>query len=250
MENTGNKKHKFGLIGRNISYSFSRGYFTKKFEAMGLPGYSYENYDLPEITGFPSVIKQHTDLVGLNVTIPYKEAVIPYLDRLDPEAASVGAVNTVKCTSAGLVGYNTDVYGFQKALEPFLKKHHTHALVLGTGGASKAVSHVLKKLGVTVRQVSRSPGKGQLAYDELTAGVMGRYLLIINCTPLGTYPNIEDRPPLPYELLGPEHILFDLIYNPEVTAFMKAGRAAGAETSNGLRMLELQAERSWEIWNS
>jgi shikimate dehydrogenase len=248
MERTEKKQHKFGLVGKDISYSFSKGYFTQLFKQQGLAGYSYENFDLQNITDLPKIIEQTQGLEGLNVTIPYKEAVLPYLDAIDDEAAQIGAVNTIKCTRDGLIGYNTDIYGFRKSLEPFLKEHHKKALILGTGGASKAVAYVLTTLGITFQFVSRNPAKNQWAYGDLGPKSMEQHTIIINCTPLGTFPNIEKKPDIPYEELTSRHLLFDLIYNPEKSAFLREGEHRGATISNGLAMLQLQADKSWDIW--
>lgn len=250
MEKTGGKAYKYGLVGRNISYSFSRAYFTRKFANLGLENHSYENFDLERISSFPLVLEQNPGLKGLNVTIPYKESVIPYLDLLDPEAAKIGAVNTIKIGPSGLEGFNTDIYGFRHALEPRLHPGDQRALILGTGGASKAVAHVLDQLGIGFSYVSRSPAAGRIGYGELGPELLRANQLIINTTPLGTYPDIAAKPPIPYEYLGSDHLLFDLIYNPEKTSFLKEGERAGARIMNGLRMLELQAEKAWEIWNS
>ena len=249
MEKTGEKPNRFGLVGRNISYSFSRGYFTRKFGDMGLRGYSYENFDLPLLDDFPRVLKENPDLRGLNVTIPYKEAIIPYLDSVSPEAAQIGAINTIKITEGQLTGFNTDIYGFREAIAPFMRRGHTKALILGTGGASKAVKYVLEHMGLVVTLVSRNPGQGMLAYADIGEKVLREHPVLINATPLGTHPNITDKPPLPYAFIGNHHLLFDLIYNPEKTAFLLEGESRGAQISNGLRMLELQAEKAWEIWN-
>lgn len=250
MEKTGGKAHKFGLVGRNISYSFSRAYFTRKFATLGLENYSYENFDLERISSLPLVLEQNPGLQGLNVTIPYKESVIPYLDLLDPEAAKIGAVNTIRISPSGLKGFNTDIFGFRQALEPRLQPGDQMALILGTGGASKAVAYVLDQLGIGFTYVSRSPASGSIGYGELGQELLRTHQLIINTTPLGTYPDIAAKPPIPYEHLGSAHLLFDLIYNPEKTSFLKEGESAGARIMNGLRMLELQAEKAWEIWNS
>ena len=194
-------------------------------------------------------MKPEHNLGGLNVTIPYKEAVLPYLPTIDPEAAAIGAVNTIKFTNKGLVGYNTDVYGFKKSIFPHIKPHHTRALILGTGGASKAVSFVFKELGISYQFVSRTATKGQLGYEQLNQKVITEHAIIVNCTPLGTYPDIAQKPPITYEYLTARHLLFDLIYNPEKTAFLQAGEEKGATIRNGYEMLELQAEKAWEIWN-
>lgn len=249
METIEKKPTRFGLIGRNIAYSFSRGYFSKKFEELNLPQYSYENFDLADISEFPKMLKQQQNIKGLNVTIPYKEAIIPYLDDLDPKALHIGAVNTIKITPEGLKGYNTDIYGFQNSLRPLLQDHHKKALVLGTGGASKAVVFVLEELGLSPQLVSRNASEGRLAYADLDKTLMDSHTVVINCTPLGTHPNVEEKPDIPYEHIGPKHLLFDLIYNPDRTAFLKEGEARGSVISNGLQMLELQAEKAWSIWN-
>ena len=249
METTEKKTNRFGLLGRNISYSFSQGYFTQKFKDLGLNGYSYENFDIQRIEELEMVLSQ-SDIKGLNVTIPYKEEVIPFLDELDAKAEKIGAVNTINITKNGLKGFNTDAYGFQKSLEPFLKAHHTKALILGTGGASKAVRFVLDELGIANTYVSRQKKAGQFSYDELDKEVIEGHTLIINCTPLGTYPNIAEKPNIPYQFLNKDHLLYDLIYNPEKTTFLALGEAHGASICNGLQMLKLQAEKAWEIWNT
>lgn len=248
MENAENKKIRFGLVGRDISYSFSKGYFTKKFQDLELNDHSYENFDIPKIEEFEQLAKTNTDIKGFNVTIPYKQAVMPYLTQLDEKAQKIGAVNTIKVSSNGLKGYNTDAYGFQKSLEPLLRQHHQKALILGTGGASKAIAYVLGELGITHTFVSRNPDKDQLAYKELSKKVILEHTVIINCTPLGTHPNVTVKPSIPYEHLTSNHLLFDLIYNPSKTAFLAAGESQGASIGNGQRMLEYQAEKAWEIW--
>ena len=250
MAKTEETQVNFGLVGRNISYSFSRGYFKKKFNDLGLTHHSYENFDLQEITEFPFIFKSDTNIKGLNVTIPYKEEVIPYLDRLDASADKIDAVNTIKVDANGLTGYNTDAVGFQKSLEPLLKKHHQKALILGTGGASKAIAFVLEKLHIDFSFVSRSGKSKGFTYEQLDENILREHTLIINCSPVGTFPNIEEKPDLPYQGISDSHILYDLIYNPEETASLKEGKKRGATVSNGLRMLELQAEKAWEIWNS
>lgn len=241
---------KFGLIGKNISYSFSKTYFTNKFNSLDLVNYSYENFDLSKIEEFPALIKKHNTLKGLNVTIPYKEAIIPYLDSLNKKAERIGAVNTIKFTKDGLKGYNTDVYGFKKSFQPFLKEGHNKALILGTGGASKAIAFVLKELGILFKYVSRRPIGDQIGYTDLNTKIISSHKVIINCTPLGTFPNTEAKPNIPYQLLTSNHLLFDLIYNPGKTAFLLSGERNGAIICNGAKMLELQAEKAWQIWNS
>lgn len=240
----------FGLVGKNISYSFSKKYFTHKFLELGLNDCSYENFDLATIEQFSTLLRSRPGLKGLNVTIPYKEAIIPFLDDLDPEAARIGAVNTIRISPRGLTGFNTDAYGFRRSLEPMLQPQHTKALILGTGGASKAVAYVLDTLAISFSYVSRRGTQGLFAYEDLTPDIMDTHTVIINCTPLGTYPNIDEKPALPYSRIGERHLLFDLIYNPAKTAFLKEGEKHGAQILNGLRMLELQAEKAWAIWNS
>lgn len=250
MGKTGKKQHKFGLIGKDISYSFSRGYFTEKFETLGLKNYSYENFDFQEIEEFKLLVDQNSDIKGCNVTIPYKESIIPYLDEIDPKAKKIGAVNTIHFTNDKLIGYNTDAYGFQKSIEPNIKKHHKRALILGTGGASKAVNYVLEEMGLECCFVSRNPKKNQLGYIDLDKKILSKYSVIVNCTPLGTHPNIDRKPDIPYQFVTKKHLLFDLIYNPEKTAFLASGEKYGATISNGHSMLKNQAEESWSIWNS
>ncbi|MBC6997886.1 shikimate dehydrogenase [Cytophaga sp. FL35] len=240
--------HRFGLVGKNISYSFSRGYFKDKFEKLGLSGHSYENFDLQAANEFQSLLKNNMDLKGLNVTIPYKQNVIPYLKELTPQAKEIGAVNTIQFSKNGLIGHNTDAYGFENSIKPFLQPQHTKALILGTGGASKAVAFVLDQLQIERKYVSRKRDVGKLSYDDLDIEVIKKYTVIINCTPLGTFPDVEAKPNIPYKGITQNHLLFDLIYNPSETAFLKEGKKRGAQICNGLRMLELQADRAWEIW--
>ncbi|MFC4720914.1 shikimate dehydrogenase family protein [Geojedonia litorea] len=241
---------KLGLLGKQISYSFSRTYFTEKFENENLH-FTYENFDIEDISEFPSVLKSNPTLVGLNVTIPYKELIIPYLDDISDQAKEIGAVNTIKFSKDGkLKGYNTDCYGFENSIKPFLKPHHQKALILGTGGASKAIAYTLKQLGIAFHYVSRS--KNTLAtftYDDLTEAIIGAHTVIINCTPVGTHPKVNDCPDIPYDGITKAHLLYDLIYNPQQTKFLTCGEILGATTTNGLDMLELQAEKAWEIWN-
>lgn len=239
----------FGLVGRNISYSFSKGYFREKFRRLKLEDYDYLNFDLESIDQFSQILVDNPALRGLNVTIPYKEQIVPYLDMLSDEAQAIGAVNTIAITSRGLIGHNTDAYGFRESLKPLLHDRIEHAYVLGTGGASKAISHVLKESGIPFQSVSRTPGENSIGYETLRSQ-MSAPCILVNCTPLGTYPNIDEKPPLPYELAGPDHIFYDLVYNPSQSAFLKAGHEQGARCANGLSMLELQAEKAWEIWQS
>jgi len=240
----------FGLVGRNISYSFSEKYFSEKFKNENIEASIYKNFDIPEITYFPQIIKKNKGIKGLNVTIPYKEEIIPYLDKLSVKAEEIGAVNTIKITRKGnLKGFNTDAYGFEKSLAPLLKTHHTKALILGTGGASKAVAWALKKLGITYKYVSRNPDKQQFSYSDISKEIMCDYTVVVNCTPLGTFPDIENCPELNYNHFSQKHIAFDLIYNPPETRFLKQAKQNGAVTINGLQMLTFQAEKAWEIWN-
>lgn len=241
---------KFGLIGKNIDYSFSRAYFTEKFTSENLE-HSYQNFDIQSIDEFPEIIKNTNNLNGLNVTIPYKEQVIPYLNKLNKKAKTIGAVNTIKITKKGkLIGYNTDYYGFKKAIEPYLKKHHKRALILGTGGASKAIAYALERLGISYNYVSRTISeKASLSYDTLTKSDIQSHQIVVNCTPLGTHPKTNNCPEIPYEAISDKHLLFDLIYNPEETKFLNLGKLKGATICNGYKMLELQAEKAWSIWN-
>ncbi len=244
------KQVKFGLIGRNISYSFSRKYFTEKFALLHFDNCEYLNFDLPTIEDFPKMIEEIKGLRGLNVTIPYKEEIIPYLDSLSKNAKKIGAVNTITISKKKkLKGYNTDHYGFRKALLPLLEEHHTKALILGTGGASKAIAFALRKLKIEFDYVSRTPSEYELSYEELTTDIFKEYTIIINTTPLGTHPNVEECPPLNYTLFTPQHIAFDLVYNPKETTFMKKAKEQGAKVQNGYEMLVFQAEKAWSIWN-
>ncbi len=240
---------RFGLIGKNISYSFSQAYFTNKFKQLKLPAHRYDNFDLEDIEALPQVLKDYPELKGLNVTIPYKEAVIPFLTKLSKKAEKIGAVNTIKFQkNGGLKGYNTDCYGFKKSIQPFLKKRHKKALILGTGGASKAIAFSLKELGIKYKYVSRSPIKSNVSYNDLDKDVISQHQIIINCTPLGTFPKIDECPDIPYEYLTKNHLLYDLVYNPKRTLFLSNGEQQGAAITNGLKMLELQAEKAWDIW--
>lgn len=240
----------FGLIGKNIEYSFSKKYFTEKFELGQLSDYQYVNFDIENIEDFPKIINENPDLKGLNVTIPYKESVIQYLNKLSKTAFDIGAVNTIRFTKKGkLKGYNTDWYGFKKSIEPLLESHHKKALILGTGGAAKAVAYGLGKLGILYTFVSREEKEGMIDYHRINATTFDNYHIIINCTPLGTSPNTKEFPPIPYEYFTPKHIAFDLIYNPEETQFLKKAKKKGAITKNGYEMLVFQAEKAWKIWN-
>jgi shikimate dehydrogenase len=269
----------YGLIGFPLGHSFSQKYFTEKFDKEKITGTEYKLFPLEDISMLPALIAAHPGLRGLNVTVPYKEAVLPYLDKLDETAEAVGAVNCIsvaphtgllsgeKSTEAPhselqardskpqtpnyrLTGYNTDVHGFRQSIKPFLEMHHERALILGTGGASKAVHHVLTQIGIECYFVSRDPAGRQkhFFYSELTEYVIKAFPLIINTTPLGMYPAVNDLPPIPYEYITPRHLLYDLVYNPAETLFLKKGKGQGAATINGLSMLYAQAEKAWEIW--
>jgi shikimate dehydrogenase len=243
----------FGLLGKNISYSFSKKYFTEKFKELHLENYSYRNFDLQQIDDFPLILKENTgQLKGFNVTIPYKEEIFKYLDELDKDAAFIGAVNVIKVLdNYRLKGYNSDIYGFENSLKPLLKGDEKKALILGTGGASKAVAFVLNRLDIDFKYVSRSSkNKRTITYQQLDENVVKQSHIIVNCTPLGTYPNTDAYPDIPYEFLTSKHLLYDLIYNPALTSFLRKGKELGCIVKNGGEMLKLQADRSWEIWNS
>ena len=243
----------FGLIGFPLGHSFSKRYFTDKFKSQNIEAH-YELYPLAEISLLSELLDKVENLCGLNVTIPYKQDVFSFLNDIDESAKEIGAVNTIKISNIGgvknLKGFNTDYIGFTETLLPLLRPDIKKGLVLGTGGASKAVVYALKSLGITPTLVSRISGKGILSYSELTPEIMEDNLLIVNTTPLGMYPNVETAPEIPYSLLGPNHICYDLVYNPELTTFMRKSMEQGATVKNGLDMLYGQAEAAWEIWNS
>jgi shikimate dehydrogenase len=241
---------KYGLIGKDLSHSFSKTFFTYKFEKESRKD-TYHNFELQDIQEFPGFIAKNPELKGLNVTIPYKEAIIPFLDRLDKEAEQIGAVNTIKFRKDGkLVGYNTDHYGFAQALTNLLPLKEKTALILGSGGSSKAIQYVLDTMHFDYEIVSRKKSADSMTYEQLNQTIMSEHHLIVNCTPLGTVPQVELCPKIPYQYLGPNHVLFDLVYNPRETEFMKRGFVKGARVNNGLKMLEFQAKRSWGIWKS
>lgn len=239
----------YGLVGRDISYSFSSGYFSKKFLKKGLDNYSYQNFDIDTITQLTEIITTTKGLKGLNVTIPYKEEVIPLLNSLSKNAAIIGAVNTIVISKKGLKGYNTDHYGFKKSLQPLLQPHHKKALILGTGGASKAVAFALRKMKIEYDFVSRTATDVVFSYGCLNRDVFDDYQVIINTTPLGTFPEIEGLPPIDYSLFTENHIAFDLVYNPAQSKFLEMAKTQGATVQNGYDMLVYQAEKSWKIWN-
>ena len=244
----------YGLIGYPLGHSFSRKFFTEKFATEGIDA-QYLNFEIPSIEEFPEIIKNNPTLRGLNVTIPYKQQVMQYLDDISEEAKAIGAVNVVKCQLSTvncqlhLTGYNSDVIGFVESIKPLLKPHHKKALILGTGGASKAIRYGLeKKLGMKTLFVSRSAREGMITYEEVTAEVLREYEVIVNCSPVGMYPHVDECPALPYEAMNESNLLYDLVYNPLETLFMKKGAAQGATVKNGLEMLHLQAIASWEFW--
>jgi shikimate dehydrogenase len=241
-----------GLIGFPLTHSFSERYFREKFEREGISGYEYRNFPIPGIGEMKDLVRGEPRLAGLNVTIPFKEVILPFLDDIDEEAAEIGAVNTVRIERRGTriyqKGFNTDAYGFRESLIPLLRGQYSKALILGTGGASKAVGHALDQLGIHWQYVSRKKLPGHLQYRDLCLSVIRNATLIINTTPLGTYPDIETFPDIPYDVLTDEHLLYDLVYNPSETKFLELGKQKGALVKNGLEMLELQAEKSWEIW--
>ncbi len=246
---------KYGLIGYPLKHSFSIVYFNEKFKAENIDA-EYVNFEIPRIEEFMEVVEENPNLCGLNVTIPYKEQVIPYLDELDKDTAKIGAVNVIKIIrqpkgKVKLVGYNSDIIGFTRSIEPLLKPDvHTHALILGTGGASKAIFRGLENLGIKSTFVSRTKKNDEvMTYEELTPEVMQQYKIIVNCTPVGMYPKVDECPAIPYDQLTTDHLLYDLLYNPDETLFMKKGRAQGATVKNGLEMLLLQAFAAWEIWH-
>lgn len=242
----------YGLIGYPLSHSFSKKYFTEKFEKESIKDSKYEMFEIKDIAEIVNIVKNNPNLKGLNVTIPYKEAVIKYLDKVDDSVKKIKAVNVIKIDSQGkMTGYNTDYHGFKNSLIKFIPPAYAElkALVLGSGGAAKAVKAALEDLNITFKTVSRKREGNNLSYEEVNKTVTDEYKLIINTTPLGMYPNIKDSPFLPYTSFTPEHFLFDLVYNPQETLFLIKGKARGARTKGGLEMLYLQAEKAWEIWN-
>jgi shikimate dehydrogenase len=260
-------KH-YGLIGYPLSHSFSKQFFTEKFENEKIRDTEYHVFPMEHISELPALLKAHPDLCGLNVTIPHKLSVLKYLDWIEHDAKSAGAVNCIRISSESpveaafsgevgvkghdfrLEGFNTDIYGFEMSLRPLLKDHHDQALVLGDGGAARAVKCVLESLGINFRVVTRKPIPGNLLFSELKPHHIKQHTLIVNTTPLGTSPNVDESPPIPYDAITHDHLLYDLIYNPEKTLFLKKGEDHGAVIKNGYEMLVLQAEKSWEIWTS
>lgn len=244
----------YGLIGFPLAHSFSRTFFNQKFAAENIDA-EYRNFDIPDIGDVTELIAEYPELKGFNVTRPYKELIISSLDDIDKEAKGVGAVNVVKIEGDTLAenfvlkGYNSDVYGFTKSIKPLLKPDYCNALILGTGGASKAVKYSLNQLGIECALVSRQKGKADFCYEDLNREIMSSYLVIVNATPAGQIPEVESCPPIPYQFITSSHLCFDLVYNPELTLFLKLCREKGAKVKNGIEMLLLQAQRSWEIWN-
>jgi shikimate dehydrogenase len=239
----------YGLIGRPLTHSFSKTYFSEKFSKEEIRDCVYENFPLNTIEELTTLINSRSDLKGLNVTIPYKEQVLPFLHEQNDVVKEIGACNCIRIKGGKLYGFNTDVIGFTQSLQPHLKPHHTKALILGTGGAAKAVEYSLKPLGIEYRLVSRDRSKG-MTYSDIDEKVLSEHLLIINTTPVGMHPNVDDAPNLPYQFLSTGHLLFDLIYNPAKTKFLLQGEKRGATVLNGHQMLIIQAEESWKIWNS
>lgn len=244
---------KYGLIGYPLGHSFSMGYFNEKFKNEAINAV-YENFEIPNIQDITTVIGSNPDLAGFNVTIPYKEKVMDYLDYIAPEAAEIGAVNVVKVTHNGeravLKGFNSDVVGFVNSIKPLLRPLHKKALVLGTGGASKAVEYGLRKLGLKTIKVSRTEKDNTITYGQVTPELLSEYKVIVNCTPCGMAPHFDECPNLPYDSIDDSFLLYDLIYNPEETLFLRKGKEKDATVKNGLEMLLLQAEEGWDIWNS
>jgi shikimate dehydrogenase len=245
---------KFGLIGYPLGHSFSKKYFTEKFNTEHISDCSYENFPLKSLDEFRELVASDDELCGLNITIPYKSEIIRFLDVIEPEAAEIGAVNVIKIRrQAGkikLYGYNSDVTGIRDTLLPFMGDNITNVLVLGTGGSSRAICYVLKKFGLKVNQVSRDRKPGVLVYSDIDSVIINRTQLIINTTPLGMFPNIDSKPDINYRMLNRKHILFDLVYNPQLTSFLKMGAQQGCSIIGGIKMLHSQAEKAWEIWNS
>lgn len=243
-------EHLYGLVGHPLSHSFSKKYFTEKFLHQGRVDCAYELFDIDSISKLPQIIAAHSSLRGLNVTIPYKKEVFPFLDA-HHLPKGILACNCIRIKDGRLTGYNTDVIGFEKSFAPLLQPHHTKALVLGTGGASEAVAYVLRKLAIPFTPVSRTCNNDDcLQYEQLTKSIMEEYSIIINTTPVGTYPQVEACPAIPYQFVTPAHYLYDLVYNPVKTLFLQRGEAAGATIKNGYDMLVIQAEESWKIWNA
>ncbi|PHR46715.1 MAG: shikimate dehydrogenase [Fluviicola sp.] len=243
-------RNQYGLIGKSLSHSFSKSFFEEKFKKDEINA-SYLNFELPHIESFVELFKSNPALRGLNVTVPYKTEIIPFLDELSINAEEIGAVNTIEFKSGKLIGHNTDAFGFQQSIKPFLRNVHERALILGTGGASKAVAYVLKNLGVEVKFLSRNPSvENEFSYDDANELMVDAFKLIVNCTPIGTAPNVDEMPKFPIQFVNEDHLVIDLIYNPEQTKFLRIAKENGADTLNGLSMLQHQALKAWEIWNA
>ena len=239
---------KYGIIGNPLGHSFSKGFFTEKFAREGIDA-EYLNFQIPEIGKLTEVLQENPELRGINVTLPYKTEVIPFLDELSNEAREIGAVNVVQIRNGHLKGFNSDIIGFTRSIQPLLKPHHRNALILGTGGASRAIRVGLTRLGLEWKYVSRTPREGMITYEDITAETLREYEVIVNCSPVGMFPKVDECPAIPYEFLTQDNLLYDLVYNPENTLFMKKGALQGAVVKNGLEMLHLQAIASWEFWN-
>lgn len=243
----------YGLVGFPLGHSFSKGFFTEKFQKEGIDA-EYLNFEIPHIDGLRQIIESHPTLKGLNVTLPHKQAVIPLLDELSEEARAIGAVNVIRVTKTPqgirLKGFNTDTIGFTKSITPLIRPQHRKALVLGTGGASKAICYSLESMGIEWQYVSRTPRPGMLSYSEITQDIINDHTIIVNCTPVGMHPHTDACPPIPYEYLSDAHLVYDVVYNPLTTLFMQKAAAQGATTKNGLEMLHQQAIAAWEIWNA
>lgn len=239
---------KYGIIGYPLGHSFSRAFFTEKFQREHIDA-EYVNFEIPSADMLPGIVQANPNLRGLNVTLPHKEAVIPMLDELSDEAKEIGAVNVIRVRDGRLKGFNSDIIGFMDSIRPLLKPWHQHALVLGTGGASRAIRVGLQRLGIEWTYVSRTPAPGRLTYTDLTPDLMEHYQVIVNCSPVGMFPRVDACPDIPYQLLTDHHLLYDLVYNPQETLFLKRGAEYGAAVKNGLEMLHLQALASWRFWN-
>ena len=239
---------KYGIIGNPLGHSFSKGFFTEKFAKEAIDA-QYLNFQIPEIGKLTEVLQENPELRGINVTLPYKTEVIPFLDELSDEVREIGAVNVVQIRNGHLKGFNSDIIGFTRSIQPLLKPHHRKALILGTGGASRAIRVGLTRLGLEWKYVSRTPREGMITYEDITAETLREYEVIVNCSPVGMFPKVDECPAIPYEFLTQDNLLYDLVYNPENTLFMKKGALQGAVVKNGLEMLHLQAIASWEFWN-
>ena len=239
---------KYGIIGYPLGHSFSRAFFTEKFQREHIDA-EYVNFEIPSADMLPGIVQTNPNLRGLNVTLPHKEAVIPMLDELSDEAKEIGAVNVIRVRDGRLKGFNSDIIGFMDSIRPLLKPWHQHALVLGTGGASRAIRVGLQRVGIQWTYVSRTPAPDRRTYADLTPELMEHYQVIVNCSPVGMFPRVDACPDIPYQLLTSRHLLYDLVYNPQETLFLKRGAEHGAAVKNGLEMLHLQALASWRFWN-